>query len=103
MKINKNLQKRHEKMVQKLGGVGPFIEGTLTTIYIVCKSKGCACQRGQKHPSMRLTWKENKITKALYIPVAKRKQAIIYSKNYKKLKTLIRKISDLQKVMLKSG
>lgn len=102
MKINKNLQKRHKKLLKKLGSIGPFIEGTLTTLYLVCNSKGCACQRGQKHPSMRLTWKKDKITKALYIPVAKRKQAVIYSKNYKRLKTLIRKMSDLQKKILRS-
>lgn len=33
----------------------------------------------------------------MYIPVAKQKEALAMSRNYKRLKTLIRKLSDLHK------
>lgn len=50
---------------------------------------------------MFLTWKESKITKALYIPVDQQKNAKMWNKNYKKLKILIKKISDFHKTLLK--
>lgn len=101
--IKNNLIKKQKKLTKQLFGLGPFIEGSLTTTYRMCQSTGCACQRGQKHPSMFFTWKENKVTKSLYVPVEKQKQALECQKNYKKLKEIIRSLSDLQKEILKSS
>lgn len=98
-----NLQKRHKKALKKLARTGPFIEGSLTRVWRICGKKGCACGRGQKHPALFFTWKQNQTTKALYVPVGKQKLALVCHENYKKLKSLIRKISNLQKKLLKSG
>lgn len=100
--IKKNLIKKQKKLTKKLVGLIPFIEGSLTTTYRTCNSTGCACQRGQKHPSMFFTWKENKVTKSLYVPTEKQSLALECQKNYKKLKSVIKLLSDLQKQILKS-
>lgn len=99
----KNLLTKQKKLMGGLGKIGPFIEGTLSTSYRICGNKGCrACASGAKHPAMFFTWKEEKATKSLYVPVSRWKEAKIYSSNYKKLKKTIRKLSDLQKKILKS-
>jgi len=51
---------------------------------------------------MFLTWKENQKTQTLYIPVAHLKEAELWSKNYKRLKKQIRKVSDFHKKLLRS-
>lgn len=99
----KNLLTKQKKLMDELNHVGPFIEGTLSTSYRVCGNKGCrACADGDKHPAMFFTWKEEKTTKSLYVPVSRWKEAKLYSANYKKLKKTIRKLSDLQKKILRS-
>jgi hypothetical protein len=57
---------------------------------------------GKKHQAMYLTWKEEKKTKALYIPVAYKKEAEIWSANYKKLKKQIKDFCDFYKTLLKT-
>lgn len=100
----KKLLIRHKKLANELKLIGPFIEGNLSTSYRKCGNKGCrACADGKNHPAMFFTWKEEKTTKSLYVPVSRWKEAAIYSANYKKLKKTIRKLSDLQKKILRSG
>jgi len=49
-----------------------------------------------------LTWKENKKSKALYIPVAHLEDAQLWSANYKKLKEKIKEVSDFHKKLLRA-
>lgn len=99
----KKLLIKHKKIRDELRLTGPFIEGNLSTSYRICGNKGCrACADGEKHPAMFFTWKEEKTTKSLYVPVSRWKEAKFYSANYKRLKKTIRKLSDLQKKILRS-
>lgn len=103
MKYNKNMMKKQKKLFKILGKNAPFIEGSLSMVKRVCGNKNCRCRKDtrKKHPAMFLTWKENKKTKALYVPVEQHKNAKVWNKNYKKVKLLIRKISDFHKKLLK--
>lgn len=76
------------------------MEGSLSVTERMCGQKSCVCRRGKKHRAMYLTWKEDGKTRSMYIPVAKQKEALAMSQNYKKLKTLIRKLSDFHKKAL---
>lgn len=96
------MEKKRKKMLRELAKVGPFIEGSLTTVLRICGKKGCACERGKKHPAMFFTWKEDQVTQTLYVPVARQNLARECCKNYKKLKKMLRKLSDLQKKLLKT-
>jgi len=49
---------------------------------------------------MILTWKENKKTKALYVPVSKWEEVRSWHENYKKLKGIIKDLSKLQKELI---
>jgi len=98
---HKSLENKKNKLIATLTKGTPFIEGSLSITLRTCASKGCACHRGKKHPSMGLTWKDpEQKTKSIYIPVEKQKQAKQWSSNYKKLKLTIRKLSDVYKQLL---
>jgi hypothetical protein len=96
----KTLRKRKAKAKKQLTRIGPFIEGTLAVTRRMCGGTGCACRRGKKHAAMYLTWKDDQETRSLYIPVGRQKEAQAMSRNYKKLKKLIRKLSDIHKKLL---
>jgi hypothetical protein len=102
MEVKQNLRKKQKKLMASLSQVGPFIEGSLSTVARPCGNPKCRCRTDptKKHPSTYLTWKENKKTKALYIPVAHLEEAELWNANYKKLKKQIKKVSDFHKKLL---
>ena len=101
MSLNKNTnEQKLNILMKKLGLIEPFIEGTLAVTGRMCGNEGCVCHRGQKHLAMYLTWKEDRKTRSLYIPVGRQKEALIMNQNYKKMKKLIRTVSDIQKKIL---
>ena len=104
MKVKKNLQHQQKKLLESLSAVGPFIEGTVSTVPRICGSPTCHCRIDptKKHPQTYLTWKENNKTKSLYIPVAHLDDAALWSANYKELKKRIKEVSDFHKALLKS-
>lgn len=103
MKSKKNLLKIRKKLFAEFKRIGPFMEGSLSTVNRICGNKNCKCRKyhNKKHPSVFLTWKEKKITKAIYVLVTKHHEAESWSQNYKKLKILIKQISNIQKELLK--
>jgi hypothetical protein len=103
MKSKNKLQNTQKKMLARLANVGPFIEGSLTTVKRICGTPSCRCMNGgEKHEAMFFTWKEKAKSRSLYVPVEYRKEALLWNKNYKKVKKLIRLISDIQKKIVKS-
>lgn len=102
MEVKENLQKKQQKLMISLSQVGPFIEGSLSTVARICGKPNCRCRKDptKKHLAMYLTWKEDNKTKALYIPVAHLEEAKLWNANYKKLKKQIRKVSDFHKKLL---
>jgi hypothetical protein len=101
--ISKNfLLKKQKKLFAQLNSIGPFVEGSLNTVYRICGNNSCKCmKKGEKHPALFLTWKENKITKTLYIPVSMYDDVKLWNNNYKKIKNIIKDISNIQKDLLK--
>lgn len=67
-----------------------------------CGKKTCACHRGgPKHPALFITWKEAGKTVSLYVPRNLEDTVREWSRNFKRLKGLIRQISDIQKEMIR--
>ncbi len=102
-KERKNLIKKQKKLIDELKSIDGWIEGSLTTVQRVCGTKTCRCMNGGlKHKAMFFTWKgKDKKTKSLYVPVGKQEEAIILNQNYKKIKKLVKEISENQKLLLK--
>ena len=102
-KRKENLLLKQIKLIQSLGNIEPFVIGSIAVVKRICGNKNCRCRKSpaQKHPAMFLTWKEEKKTKALYIPVAMEKEVKVWSKNYQLVKRIIREISEVQKNLLR--
>ena len=81
----KNTTNRHHKLqasiLKQLGELGPFVEGSL------CK----AIRPGRKSPSWRLTYKVDAKTRTVYVPVDMVREVKAWTKEYRRLKQLIRK------------
>ena len=99
MQIKKQIRLKN-KLLMKLIHRDSFFEGTLAVTERMCGSKVCPCKRGKKHKAMYLTWKEERKTKSMYVPVKKQTEALVLSENYKKLKKIIRELSELHKTAL---
>lgn len=78
------LQKRREALLQRLAHVGPFVEGSIVRI----PHPSC------DHVACRLTFKVRGQTRAVYIPVDLVKEVEQWHRNYKRLKKLIRRITQ---------
>lgn len=98
----KELEKRREELVGRMSELSPWIQGSVVVVQRVCGQKGCACHRGgKKHPAMYLTGKEEGKTVALYVPRKLEAEARVWAGNYKKLKKLVREVSEVQRQILK--
>ncbi len=98
MKGKRLLGNKRDKLLQGITKLSPWIEGTLVTTTRFCGRKNCACHTsGQKHPVIYVTWKENGKTVSLYIPKNLETEVKGWVENYKRLKELIRQISNIQK------
>jgi hypothetical protein len=102
-KNKKKLIEKRKKLFRELIKVGPFIEASLGKAKRICGSPNCSCKKDpeKKHLAYFFTWKENKKTKTLYVPVAMWKDAELWYNNYKNFKKLSKEISDIQKELLK--
>lgn len=99
MKTKKQtLQVQRNRLISRISKLNPWIEGTVVTTTRICGKKNCACQRdGPKHPVMYVTWKESRKTISLYVPKRLEAEVSNWALNYKKLKEMIREISNIQK------
>jgi hypothetical protein len=97
-KQKESLAIQREALMSELAEIGPFIAATLVTSYRICGTKTCSCMKenGVKHKTLTLTWKENKKTKSVYVPKVLHDEVVLWGENYKKIKSILAKLSDLQ-------
>lgn len=87
MNAEKRASNRHEAgrtaLLRKMAATGPFIEGSLCAV----KRRGC------REPGWHLTWKEKGKTRTVYVPMELVPEVKAWVAEYKKLKSLIRKVT----------
>jgi hypothetical protein len=71
---------RREAILRRIADIGPFIEGTLVKV----PRKDC------RHVAHRLTYKVKRKTRAVYVPLERVEDVKAWTKEYKRLKQLIR-------------
>ena len=85
MKTAKPRQSRHQKLqasyLKQLAQIGPFVEGTLSEYK----------RAGRKASSWHLTYKVKGKTHTVYVPVDMVQEVRQWTKQYRRLKQLIRK------------
>jgi hypothetical protein len=100
--IRQSLEAKRLKPFRKIHTLIPWIEGSLVSTSRFCGKKNCIChQGGPKHPVLYVTWKENGKTISLYVPRRLGPEVTRWVQNYKKLKDLIREISEIQKQIIR--
>ncbi|MFC1852149.1 DUF6788 family protein [candidate division CSSED10-310 bacterium] len=83
--------------------IRPFIIGSLNITHKKCGSPTCRCAtKGELHETSFLTWKVDKKTHSLYVPKHMRNEVKKWIEEGKKLKRLIKEMSEAQKEFLKS-
>ena len=75
---------RREAVLRQIAGIGPFIEGTLVKL----PRKDC------RHVAHRLTSKVKGKTRAVYVPLDRVRDVEAWTKEYKRLKQLIRAVTQ---------
>lgn len=96
------LESKRQELIRELKKLGPWIEGTLVATARLCGKTGCVCHRdGPKHPVLFVTWKESGKTVSLYVPKRLEAKVRVWADNYKRLKDLIRRISEVQKQIVR--
>lgn len=76
-------QQRRQAALRQIAAIQPFVEGTLVRIpHLHCR-----------HVAHRLTFKVKGKTKAVYVPVDLVEEVIQWTRNYRHLKKLIRKVT----------
>jgi hypothetical protein len=81
--VKNRFVKRREAVLRQIAGIGPFIEGTLVKI----PHKGC------RHVAHRLTYKIDRKTHAVYVPLDRVKDVETWTKEYRRLKGLIKAVT----------
>jgi nucleoside-triphosphatase THEP1 len=95
------LEKQINARITKLGQRKPFIVGSLVESKRKCGNKNCRCANGgELHSAHILTKRENGKTKTVYIPVNMVEEVGEWSREYKKLKELIREIDQLSEKVI---
>jgi len=95
------LKTRRNAKLKKLAEVGPILQGSITTVDVKCGNPDCKCARGEKHTSNILTKKVNGKTKSVYVPADMLEEAKQWTQEYKKVKELMKEISNYNEQILK--
>lgn len=97
----KSYIKQRDNLLKQIKGIQPFIYGSVVKIAHTCGNVNCKCMKGAKHVNYYLTYKLEQKTRTKYIPVEMEKEVHKWSEEYKQLKVLINKISELQIKIIK--
>jgi hypothetical protein len=75
--------RRREALLRQLAQIGPFVEGSLVGVqHPTCK-----------HVAWRLTFKVKAKTKTVYVPVDIAQEVKEWTRTYRRLKTIIRRVT----------
>lgn len=96
------LQARRDARVRDLANAKPMIQGSLCKVGTRCGNPNCRCARGEKHAAHILTRKVRGKTKTNYVPLAMLEEVQAWVKEYRRIKELVREISQLNEQILRA-
>ena len=96
------LEARRNAKLKKLADIGPVLQGSIATVGVKCGNPDCKCARGEKHTSNILTKKVKGKTKSVYVPADMLEEAKRWTQEYRKLKELMKEISNYNEQILKA-
>ncbi len=94
---------RGKQALERIRKIKPFIQASLTITKKRCGNPQCRCaQEGPLHEVALLTWKEEKRTRTLYVPIKLRQEVERWVQEGKLLKRLVAEVSQAQREFLTS-
>jgi hypothetical protein len=94
---------RGRQALERIRKIKPFIQASLNITKKRCGNPGCRCaHEGPIHEVALLTWKEEKRTRTLYIPIELRQEVEKWVQEGKLLKRLVTEVSQAQRDFLTS-
>ena len=91
------------RVLARIRGIRPFLEGSLTITAKRCGRATCRCATaGPLHEVALLTWKEGTRTRTLHVPRALRQEVAAWVAEAKRLKQLIHAMSAAQRTCLRA-
>ena len=94
-------RRRRRKLSQQLSGCGRLIKGSFVVNRRRCGKPGCRCAEGKLHESLAFTYKQDGKSVLVHIPGYLNSEARQAHKDYRKLKTLVEKLSEVNIELLK--
>ena len=91
---------KKEKLIRELIDNLDFLVGSVVMYRLKC-GKNCTCNQGKKHICYYLSTREGGKTKNLYLPKKAVKEAQRMSGQYKKVKSILKKLSQVNYEKLK--
>jgi hypothetical protein len=88
------LLKNRRKTAQK-APIEDVVRGALVTVDRFCGKPSCRCRKGQKHRSVYLSQYRRSGSRMIYIPKKSEEEIRRLVRNYKKLKAILDKVSDM--------
>lgn len=97
------INKKAETILDQIHAIGPFLMASLTVTKKRCANPACRCFReGPIHEVALLTWKEKQKTHTMYIRIDDRKEVRRWVREGKRLKRLIKAMSEAQRKSLRN-
>jgi hypothetical protein len=97
------LLKKRREAAKGISRIQEVIRGSLVIMARHCGNAACRCQKGFKHRSLYVSQRHKGKTRMIYIP--KRSEATVRRliSNYRKVKMVMDRISDVNIKMLTKG
>ena len=94
---------RGKEALERLRRIKPFVQASLNITKKRCGNPRCRCvNEGPIHEVALLTWKEDKRTRTVYVPVGLRQEVEKWVQEGKLLKHLVTEVSQAQREFLTS-
>jgi hypothetical protein len=94
---------RGKRALERIRKIKPFVQASLTVTKKRCGNPRCRCaHEGPLHEVALLTWKEEKRTRTVYVPIELREEVERWVKEGKLLKRLVAEVSEAQREFLTS-
>ena len=103
MDAKPTLSKKAQRILEQIHSIKPFVLASFTVTKTRCANPNCRCtQKGPIHEIALLTWKEKQKTRTMYIRIDDRKEVRRWVTEGKRLKRLIKAMSETQRATLKN-
>jgi hypothetical protein len=91
----KALFKKRRKIARQIPRIEESIRGSLVIMNRACGKPNCHCLKGQKHKAVYISQSRAGKPRMFYIPALEEQRAHQYIKNYRKVRDVLDRLSDL--------